>query len=132
MMRGVVLLAATILAGLFGLFMAAGAQGSSRYTIGLALAVACTLFGFQVIRTIIDGPAHQRLLPDKPRSGWTAIAILAIVGLIGLFVASGGDSAQYWTGLALSGASLLLIMRTMKAVFDRLDREAQAPGARTP
>lgn len=124
-MRGVYLLAATIAAGLFGLFAAANAHGSSGYTVGLGLTVACILFGFQIIRSIVDGTTESRLLPDRPGSGWTTIAVLGVIGLIGLFVAAGGEGGYYWTGLAITGAAIMMIALIMKRIFDRHDHSAQ-------
>ncbi len=126
-MRGIYLLAATIAAGLLGLFAAANAHSTGGYIVGLGLAVACSLFGFQIIRMIVDGTSATHLLPDKPGTGWAAIIVLGVLGLVGLFVASGGDGSHYWTGLSISLACLFMIGLIMKRIFDHHDTIGRHP-----
>lgn len=76
---------------------------------------------------MVSHDTSDPFLPDRPRSGWTTVIALGLASLLGLFLAA-GSQAHYWTGLSVAVISLLLIMRTMKGIFDRLDRESNALG----
>ena len=72
-------------------------------------------------------------LPPRPPAGgaqrdvwgeYVAGVMMAIAGLIGLFMASGAhDNEIYLFGLSLAGMSVVFIMRQLKRHYDLLDAQ---------
>jgi hypothetical protein len=53
---------------------------------------------------------------------WIWCGCVAVMGLIGLFVAArGGHSVAYWGGLAFSGFALLFIFLMIKRGYDEAE-----------
>lgn len=119
------------LLGLLGLYSASRASSDGGYWLGILLFVAAVLIEFRLIKDHFDGVPDDRLLelwPRQTRSGWIMAIVLAVVGLIGLFVGATGDHALYWFGIALFGACCVLGLLALKAIFDARERNRQADG----
>jgi hypothetical protein len=121
------LLAAVVVggAGLYGLYSAAGAGSSSGYTLGLLLFAAGVGCVFWMLKQHYDGVPETRLLdiwPQRPRNGWLLLLVLGVLGLVGLFLAAGGDPYLYWFGLSLFVACCVMALMAMKTIYDRRER----------
>lgn len=122
--------------GLLGLFGAAGASGSSGYALGLLLFAASLAYIFWMLKQHFDGAPDRAMFdiwPERPRNGWLLLAVLAALGLLGLFLASGGDPYLYWFGICLFAACSVMGLNVMKRIFDQHDRGGpNAGGAGLP
>lgn len=112
-------------AGLYGLYSAADAGSSSGYVLGLLLFAAGVGWVFWMLRQHYDGVPETAVLdiwPQQPRNGWILLLALSLTGLIGLFLASGGDAYLYWFGLSLFVACCVMALMAMKTIYDRRER----------
>jgi hypothetical protein len=96
------------------------------YACGLLLSLAAIALVFMRVKDRFDGGAGDRgsfLLVDDMANLVAVIAIFAILGLVGLFVAAGFDHGGLHNGgIALFAASGLAVFLSIKHVFDIRDR----------
>ena len=111
-----------------GAFAASGAAEPGDYAAGIVLMLAALALAFLRLKARFDGaPAGWRsfVLVDNMASLVVVIAVFVVVGLAGLFVASGWPfGALHIAGVALFAVSGLIVFLDLKQVFDRVDSGA--------
>lgn len=111
--------------GVIGLFVAAGAASDGGYVLGLLLFAASLLSNFWMMKQHFDGVPEEEtfdIWPEKPRNGWLLLVVLGILGIVGLFLAAGGDSYFYWFGVFLFVVCCVMGLATMKTIYDRKEQ----------
>jgi hypothetical protein len=117
-----------VLGGLavLGAFFASDNSAPGDYTCGLVLSLAALALAFMRVKNRFDGGAADWggfLLVDDLPNLVAVIAVFAVLGLAGLFVAAGvGHGGLHDGGVALFVASGLAVFLSLKHVFDNLDR----------
>jgi hypothetical protein len=117
-----------LLLGLFvviGAFAASGAAEPGDYAAGIVLVVGAAALAFLRLKQRFDGgPPGWRsfLFVDNMKSLVVAIPLFAVIGLIGLFIASAWPSGSLHDGgLALFVVSGVIVFFDIKQVFDRMN-----------
>jgi hypothetical protein len=108
-----------------GLFTASGDADSATYAAGLATFFVAVLVIFVRIKRQLDGRDVGFLLPvaaTNADSLFVTVAVLAVLGLVGLVLAATVGGLLYSIGLALFIISAALIFGDIKSYFDLRDR----------
>jgi len=109
-----------------GAAFASADSAPGDYACGLLLSLAAIALAFMRLKNRFDGAAAGRggsLLVDDMANLVAVIVIFAILGLAGLFIASGFDhGGLHDSGVALFATSGLAVFLSMKHVFDTRDR----------
>ena len=109
-----------------GAFFASEDGAPGDYACGLLLSLAALALAAMRVKNRFDGGAADWgsfLLVDDLANLLAVIVIFTILGLAGLFAASGFDHGGLHNGgVALFAASGLLVFLSMKHVFDARDR----------
>jgi len=107
---------------LAGLWIAAASPGGLLHYLGFAVAFLGAFLCFRLIARAYDGPGERTPLIPVPASDggrqWAG-GLAAALGLVGLFVASGGQGGATWIGLLLAAFAWLYVFRLIAASFDR-------------
>lgn len=111
--------------GLIGLWLASNAHGGLMHYLGFAVAFLAAFLCFRLIARAYDGPGeHTPLIPvPATQTGRQWIGTLAaLLGLIGLFVSSGGHGGPAtWIGLLITLFAWLYVFRLIAAGVGRHD-----------
>jgi hypothetical protein len=114
------------LLAIIGAYFAGQGGGPGDYAAGLILSLTAIILAFLRLKLRFDGgPTEwsQSLLVDDVRNLALAIAVFAILGLAGLFIAAGTqEGSLHIAGVALFVTSGLIVFLSLKNVFDNLDR----------
>jgi hypothetical protein len=109
-----------------GAFFASADDAPGDYACGLLLSLAAIALAAMRVKNRFDGGAADCgsfLLVDDMANLLAVIVIFTILGLAGLFAASGFDhGGLHDGGVALFAASGLLVFLSMKHVFDAQGR----------
>jgi hypothetical protein len=109
-----------------GAFFASADDAPGDYACGLLLSLAAIALAAMRVKSRFDSAAADWasfLLVDDMANLLAVIVIFTILGLAGLFAASGFDrGGLHDGGVALFAASGLGVFLSMKHVFDRRDR----------
>jgi hypothetical protein len=111
-------------AAVLGLFTASGEHGVT-YGAGLATFVVAVLLIFLRIKRQLDGREIGFLLPIASMnidSLVVTIAVLAILGLVGIVLAATVGGELYGIGLALFIITVAIIFSNIKRYFDLRER----------
>jgi hypothetical protein len=117
-----------VLAGfaVLGAFVASESGTPGDYWCGLVLSICSLLLAFLRIKAHFDGAegaARGFLLVDNPANLAIVVPLFAVLGLAGLFVAAAWDEGSlHNAGIAMFGASGLVVFLSLKSVYDALDR----------
>ncbi len=122
-MRQWVLGAVIGLIAIIGLIAAASAHGGFWHIAGFAIAGLAIFLCFRLIARAYDGPGQRTPLipvPDSDSGRQWLGGVAAVLGLIGLFLASDGhDGGQTWIGLLLTFFAWLYVFRLISVSFRR-------------
>jgi hypothetical protein len=114
------------LLAIIGAYFAGQGGGPGDYAAGLILSLTAIALAFFRLKLRLDGgPADwsRSLLVDDMRNLALAIAVFAMLGLAGLFIAAGTqEGSLHIAGVALFVTSGLIVFLSLKNVFDTLDR----------
>jgi hypothetical protein len=106
---------------------AASRGGPGDYATGLILGIAAIALAFFRLKRRFDGAPvdwPDFLLVDDLRNLALVIAVFAVLGLAGLFVAAAaGDGSLHVAGIALFATSGVIVFLSLKNVFDTFDRQ---------
>jgi len=112
-----------------GAFAASGAAEPGDYAAGVVLILAALALAFLRLKARFDGASpgwRNFLLVDNMASLVAAIAVFIVVGLTGLFVASGWPlGSLHIAGVALFAVSGVIVFLDLKQVFDRIDSRGE-------
>ncbi len=107
-----------------GAFAASGAAEPGDYAAGMIVILGALAVGFLRLKQRFDGGAlvwRAFLLVDNMTSLVAAIALFAVIGLAGLFIAAAWRyGALHDGGLALFVVSGVIVFLDIKQVFDRI------------
>ena len=112
-------------AGVLGLFTASDAPDGITYAAGLGLFVLVVVLMALRLKRQFDGVGVGFLLPvlvEDTDSLIVAIAVLVLLGLVGLVLAATVGGSLYGIGLALFVVTTAIIFGELKRYFDRRDR----------
>jgi hypothetical protein len=113
-----------------GAFAASGAAEPGDYAAGVVLILAALALAFLRLKARFDGaPPGWRsfVLVGNMASLVVAIAVFVVVGLAGLFVASGWPfGSLHIAGVALFAVSGVIVFLDLKQVFDRIDSRGES------
>ena len=116
--------------GLLGLGVAASASTSGfAYWGGLAIFALAVLQLFRMIGRACDPPGASAPGLPVPLSGvrrWATGVVVGLVGLIALFVATGGG-AFYYIGVMIAIAACAYIFYMMKVSYDEFEHHQKEP-----
>jgi hypothetical protein len=118
--------AALVALALLGLFVASRAVDEAAYAGGFAAAaIAAVALGWR-IRTGFEGRRGGAALPVLVEDGdalVVLVAVLVVLGLLGLFLAARGEEPMaIYGGYGLFAGALVMIFWNMKHYFDRRER----------
>ena len=118
--------AALVALSLLGLFVASRAEDDTTYAGGFAAAVgAAVALGWR-IRGGFRGRRGDAALPvlvDDGEALVVLVAVLVVLGVLGLFLAARGEQPMaIYGGYGLFLAALVMIFWNVKHYFDRLER----------
>jgi hypothetical protein len=120
------LLALCVVIGAFG---ASAATEPGDYAAGIVLILTALALAFWRLKQYFDGaPSGWRsfVLVDDMASLVVAIGVFVVVGLAGLFMASGWPAGSLHTaGVALFALSGVFVFLDLKQVFDRIDSRGE-------
>lgn len=119
---------AAAIVALLGLVSAARAQSHDLYVLGIALFVACVGVVMLLIKQHFDAREHlptRAFLPSEPGSCFVVTALLAILAVVGLFLAASPE--LYHVGLGLFGVSAIGAGAALKRGYDLIDRSHSDP-----
>ncbi|MBU6507458.1 MAG: hypothetical protein KGQ82_08160 [Alphaproteobacteria bacterium] len=111
-------------AALLGVFTASGAHDGDTYAVGLFTAGLALVALVWLVKRSVDGPARGwsfDLLVEQPESLLVLIALLAAIGIGGLFLAADTRGAAELAGYALFVVCLVLVAWNLKHYYDRTD-----------
>jgi hypothetical protein len=114
------------LLAVIGAFFASHGGEPGDYACGLTLSLTAIALAFLRLKQRFDGgPAGWQsfLLVDDIANLTLVIAVFAVLGLAGLFIAAGSrEGSLHMAGIALFLASGITVFLSLKNVFDNLDR----------
>lgn len=111
-------------AALLGLFTASGAPDDATYAAGLGTSIVAVIIIVTRMSRQLDGRDIGFLLPVTVTSSdllFASIAVLAVLGLVGVILAATVGGALYGIGLALFAIAAALVFIEIKRYFDRRD-----------
>ncbi len=110
-----------------GAFAASRAEEPGGYAAGIVLILCALLLAFLRLKQRFDGGRsgwRSFLLVDNMKSLVVAIPTFAIIGLIGLFIASAWSyGSLHDGGIALFVVSGIIVFLDIKQVFDRMNSQ---------
>jgi hypothetical protein len=110
-----------------GAFAASQAEEPGDYMAGIVLILCALVLAFLRLKQRFDGGPSgwgRVLLVDNMTSLVVAIPLFAIIGLIGLFMASAWSyGSLHDGGIALFVVSGLIVFLDIKAVYDRMNSQ---------
>jgi hypothetical protein len=110
---------------IIGAFAASAADRPGDYTCGMALSLGAIALAFLRLKRRLDGNGSgwaDFLLVGDMWNLALVIALFAVIGLAGLFIAHAwADGAMHSAGIALFVVSGAIIFLDMKHVFDRME-----------
>ncbi|HEV2549208.1 MAG TPA: hypothetical protein VGU20_17840 [Stellaceae bacterium] len=116
--------AALVALGLLGLFVASRAADQATYAGGFAAAaIAAVTLAWRVRSAFEDRQASAALLVEDSEALIVLVAVLVVLGLLGLFLAArGAEPMAIYGGYGLFAGALVMIFWNVKHYFDRLER----------
>ncbi|MGB8183141.1 MAG: hypothetical protein WCF13_12300 [Stellaceae bacterium] len=119
-LAGVLLACGTLL----GFFTAAGAHGRDTYAAGFFTASLTLIALVWLVKRSCDRPIHGLLIDiriERPESLLLLLALLAAIGIGGLFLAADAHGAAKSAGYTLFVVCLLFIAWNLKHYYDQID-----------
>lgn len=113
--------------GLLGLGAASSAGDSIDSARDLGVFVVVVLLFFWEVKRHYDGApplGFRDLAVEDPLSLAIGIPLFAILGLVGLFMASGAETISgYCAGLGLAAGAIAMVFVNLKSRFDAAERD---------
>lgn len=131
-LRRYVTLGVCVLVGIAGLSTAASAGAGTSYHLGLAIFLGAVIYGFIVVRRIIDAQINgesetaarfdaSRLVPQSALGPWIALGVSTVVGILALSNAAHGraGSLAYDLGIAIFLLAVAYAFIIVRVLVDR-------------